>query len=268
MHMMQMAGCVLFIYFFSLALICLYRDKINTKIFNLIFVITDLIFFFCWNYAAYQRGWLDKRFMTLDNISPLMFTMIGLIYFMKDGVRQYCFSAIAFLNVGMFCAMLISPERAYLLDFTQEASFLYTSEAFCHMHCSLFGLYLVVTRQVKVDFAHLVKAMVFLYSIITFSVFLNVVFHKNFFGMDPYGDYGIYFIDIFGSFGATLVAYYVGILLVLTIGWHVSRIFVTLTSTQKWSNFKPGELIKPVEDEGDLSQEIAIGQVLNTKQEE
>ena len=143
MHMMQMAGIVLFIYFFSLALICLYRDKINIKVFNCIFVITDVIFFFCWNLSYFQQGWLDEIFMTFDNISPMIFTMVGLLYFMKDGVKEYCLSAVAFLSFGMFCAMLISPERAYLFDFDQEASFMYTSEAFCHMHASLFGLYLV-----------------------------------------------------------------------------------------------------------------------------
>ena len=39
--------------------------------------------------------------------------------------------------------------------------------------------------------------------------------------MDPYGDYGIYMIDIFGSFEATRVAYYVGIFLVLAFGMHM-----------------------------------------------
>ena len=85
--------------------------------------------------------------------------------------------------------------------------------------------------------------------------------------MNPYGQYGIYFIDIFGSFGATLIAYYVGVLLVLTIGWHVGRIFVKLTSTQKWTEFKTGSLIKPVEDDDDLSKETAIGQAVSTPKE-
>ena len=255
MHMMLMAGIILFLYFFSLALVCLYRDKINVKIFNLVFVITDVIFFFCWNYAADQKGWLEKRFMTLDNISPFTFTIIPFIYIMKDSVKEYCLSAVAFLCFGMFCAMLISPERAYLFDFDQEASFLYASEAFCHMHCSLFGLYLIITRQVKVDFTHLVKAVVFMYSVITFGVILNLVFHKNFFGMDPYGNYAIYFIDIFRSFGATLVAYYLGVLVVLILGWQVGSVFVRITdgryrskiNPSNWNGKRIKERIKPLD---------------------
>ncbi len=266
MHMMLMAGIVLFIYFFSLALICLYRDKLNIKAFNCIFVITDIIFFFCWNYSYFQRGWLDEKFMTLDNISPMIFTMVGLLYFMSDGVREHCLSAIAFLSFGMFCAMLISPEQAYLFNFTQEATFMYTSEAFCHMHASLFGLYLVVTRQIKVDFEHWIKSIVFMYSVITFGVILNYVFHRSFFGMNPYGSYGIYFLDIFGSFGATLIAYYLGVLAVLTIGWQIGRMFVRLTA-HKTKEISIGKLLTPNEDKDDLSaenEEFYQGQTLDT----
>ena len=254
MHMMQMTGLVLFFYFFSLALICLYRDKINTKIFNVVFVVTDLIFFFCWTYSYYLRGALEGHFLTFDNISPMTFTMIGLLYFMKDSVRECCLSSVAFLSFGMFCAMLISPEQAYLVNFNQEATFMYTSEAFCHMLASLFGVYLVVTRQIKVDFEHLIKGGIFLYSVITFGVFLNYVFHKDFFGMDPYGNYGIYFMDIFGSFEATLIAYYVGVLLVLILGWQVSHLLIKLT-THKQKHLKVGELINPDEDKAELFQD-------------
>lgn len=233
MHMLEMAGIVTFLYFFSVALICLYREKINVKIFNFVFVITDIVFFFCWNYACFHVGWLDDGFMTLDNISPLMFTLTMFIYFMKDGVREHCFSAIACLSFGMFCAMLISPERAYLFDFTHEASFLYTTEVFCHMHASLFGIYLFMTRQVKADFKHWLQAILFMYSIITFGVFLNYVFHKSFFGMDPYGGYAIYFLDIFGTFETTLLAYYLGVLVVLTLGLELGAMLETLSGIRK-----------------------------------
>ena len=36
--------------------------------------------------------------------------------------------------------------------------------------------------------------------------------------MDPYGSASIYMLNIFGSFWATLVAYYFGVVLVLTLG--------------------------------------------------
>ena len=218
MHMSLMLGIVLVLFFTSLTLMCLYRRKMNVKTWNVVFVIIDVIFFFFWNYAAYQNGWLNKRFMTLDNISPFIFTVIPLTYFMNKKTKEYAYSAISFLSVGMFVAMIFSPEHAYLYSYTDDASFLYTTEVLCHLLCSLYGIYLALTDQVKADVPTLIKSVVFMYSVILFGVFLNYVFHKDFFGMDPYGNYRIYMLQLFGSFGATFAAYLLGVFVVLVSG--------------------------------------------------
>ena len=231
--MIVMLGIMTVFYFITLTLICLYRDKINIKVGNLIFVIVDVIFFFFWNLAGYQRGWLDDRFMTLDNISPMVCTMIPFIYVMNDKVKHGCLSMTAFLAFGMFCAMYISPEHAYLFSFNEQANLVYTSEAACHLICSLFGFYLVLTGQIKTDLRHWLYSIAFTFSIIGFGVFLNFVFHKDFFGMNPYGNYSIYFLDIFGSFWATLFAYVVGVLLVLTIGMQVAYLLQRIATKKE-----------------------------------
>ena len=222
MNMIFMLGIFTVIFFVSLFFLCVYRRKINTKIANICFIVADVLFYFCWNIAAYHAGWLDGGgWMTIENISPMIVTVIPMTLIMSERVRDYAYSAIALLAPGMFAAMLISPEHAYLFTFHTEANFIYTSEAACHLLCALFGCYLVLTKQVKVDFRHWVKAIVFLYSIISFGVFLNFVFHRGYFGMDPYGDYSIYMLDIFGSFPATLIAYYLGVAMVVTLGMQL-----------------------------------------------
>lgn len=218
MDMMLMLGILAAVYFVSLTLICFYRDAINTKIFNIVFIVCDLIFYFVWNIGMYHHGYLDDGFETLGNISPMIFTVIPLTLFMKDSVKEYAFSAIAFLWVGMFLALFISPEYSYVFHFNTQASVIYTGEALCHMLASLFGIYLILTGQVKVDFRNWIKSIVFMYSVILFGVFLNYCFHKSHFGMDPYGDYAIYFLDIFGTFEATFIAYLLGVMVVLTFG--------------------------------------------------
>jgi len=218
MDMTVVLGIFTFFFFVTLSIMCFYRSKINVKLWNTLFIIANLIAYSCWNYASYQKGWLRDGWMTLGNISPLMFTVILLTPFVKDWVKDYAYSALAALNVGMFLAMLISPEHDYIFNFNTEATFVYTSEAVCHMVCSLYGIFLVLSQQVKADFKHWVKSIIFTLSIITFGVVLNFVYHKNHFGMDPYGSASIYMIDIFGSFWATLVAYYFGVVLVLTVG--------------------------------------------------
>ncbi len=221
MHIIQMVGLVFAIYFSSLAFIIFYRNKINTRIANLIFLISDVFFFFLWNYAYFLRGGL-KSFLTLDNISPFIFTLIPFTYLLKEKVREYAFCAIAFLHFGMLCAVLVSPEQAYLFSFLADANLLYTAEALCHMLAALFGIYLILTKQVTVSFKNWLRSLIFMYAVITYGVVLNFLFHKSFFGMAPYGGYSIYFLDIFGNFWTTLIAYYLGVLVVLALGMQVA----------------------------------------------
>ena len=218
MNMMQMVGIMMLCYFVALTVICLYHNNINKKIGNLIFIIVDLVFFFAWNYAAYQRGWLNDGFMTFENISPFIMTLIPLTVFMNDKVKSFCNSAIAFLWLGMFLALSISPEHSYIFSFNHEASLIYASEAACHLVASIYGIYLIISGQVSCDFKSLIRSVVCMYSVIGFGIFLNYFFHTRNFGMDPYGNYSIYMLDIFGSFGATLAAYLLGVLVVLILG--------------------------------------------------
>ena len=233
MDMMLVLGILAAVFFVSLTLICLYRDKINVKAFNAVFIICDLIFYFVWNLGMYEHGWLEGGFQTLGNISPFIFTLIPLTCFMNDKVKQYAYCAIAFLWVGMFLALFISPEYAYIFDYHREASVVYTGEALCHMLASLFGIYLILTKQVKLDFQSWIRSIVCMYSVIFFGVFLNYFFHKSHFGMNPYGNYAIYFLDIFGTFEATFIAYLLGVLTVLTLGWQFGCLFERLVSPKK-----------------------------------
>ena len=230
MNMTQMVGIMVFFFFVSLTVICLYHQHINKKIGNLIFIIVDIIFFLGWNYAAYMRGSLDDGFMTLDNISPFIMTLIPLTPLLNEKVKTYCNSAIAFLWMGMFLALSISPEHSYLFNYNHEATFLYAAEAACHLVAALYGIYLIISGQVICDFKHLVKSAVCLYSVIGFGVVLNFIFHKSHFQMDPYCSYSIYMIDIFGNFTATLLAYIFGVILVLIIGMQTGYLVNKMVS--------------------------------------
>ena len=233
------------VFFFTLFLMCLNRHRMDFKVWNIIFIILDIGAFFAWNYAAYLHGWLKTGWMTLGNISPFIFTVIPLTLFMSEKVRSYAYSAIAFLSVGMFIAMLVTPNLAYLVDYEADANFLHTSEAVCHLVCALYGLFLALAGKVKTNFKHWVKSMVFMYSVIAFGVFLNFVFHTDNFGMDPYGGYRIYMINIFGSFWATLGAYIAGVCLVLTVGLQFCHLleYISIKAEQYIGHMEPPPLV-------------------------
>jgi K+-sensing histidine kinase KdpD len=136
---------------------------------------------------------------------------------MKKSIKEYAYSAIAFLHLGLFLATIISPEYVVIFNFKTEATFAFAAEALCHIWAALFGLYLILTRQVELSFKSWVKSIVFMLSVVSFGVILNLFLDTRCFNMNP-DNYSIYFLDIFGSFEATLAAYYLGIVVVLTVG--------------------------------------------------
>jgi hypothetical protein len=201
---------------------CYYRNKINVRVWNLCFFIANFVTFSAWNYGAYlYTNWLKYGWMTFGNISPMTFTIIILLPIFNERVREYAMSSIAFLNFGMFIAMLISPEYDYIFNFKTEATFMYATEAVCHLICSLFGIYLVFSKQIKADFEHWWKGLTFTLSLITVGVICNFVYHRDYFGMNPYGNAKIYMIDLFSGFWPTVIAYYFGIAIVMTVGLQI-----------------------------------------------
>ncbi len=225
MNMIQMLGIVTVLYFVTLALLVFNNRRINTRIGNFLFITADVIFYAAWMYSLFLNSGNFTVSMLIGQISPMTCALLPLTCIMSERCKSYAYSGIAFLNFGLFVAMFISPEHAYLFNFYNQASLYHTAEALCHMLCSLFGIYLVLTEQIKADFKHWIKSIVFMYSIITIGVGINYVFHQSLFGMDPYGNYSIYMIDIFGSFEATIFAYYTGVLVVLTLGMQSAYIW-------------------------------------------
>ncbi len=214
----------------------------------------------------YEKGWLDKGFKTLGNISPFIFTVIPFTFMMRDKVKEFAYSAIAFLWFGMFLAMFFATEYSYLVDYHTEATLVHTGEALCHMLAALFGIYLILTQQVKLDFKRWVQSLIFMYSAILFGVFLNYVFRKGHFGMDPYGNYGIYMIDIFGTFEATFIAYLLGVLVVLTLGMQTGALLMKL-STPKHAETMELPDLKAEKEEILSFEETAVSAAEQTKTE-
>ena len=133
----------------------------------------------------------------------------------------------------MFLALYISPGADYFSNFVYTPKFLHISEATCHLGMALYGFYLVLADKVKINFKSFGKAALFIYASIAFGVFLNWCFHLGNFGMDMYGNYSIYFLDIFGSFEATFIAYLVGVLATILLGFLVAIFLDWLSRPRK-----------------------------------
>ena len=219
--MMLMLAIIAAVFFSAMFFMCCYRDKLEHEIIDKLFISVNTVFLFAWTYAGYELGWLKDGFMTLENISPYICTVISATVFLNEKVKSYAHAGIAFLSFGMFLAMFISPAHEAVFNYRTEVRFVHVAEAACHLIMALYGYYLILSDRVKLTLASYGKSLVFMFSSVLYGVFLNWCFHLGNFGMNMYGGYSIYFLDIFDSFAATLFAYLFGILLVLTLGFAV-----------------------------------------------
>ena len=220
MSMMGMTLLLISIYFATMIFMLTFLEHSNTRVGNAIFIIVNVVMFVGQNLCFYTPELNNFRFVMFDNISPFTFTFMPCMILLKGKIAEFFKSAIAFLSIGMIIAMLVSPHYAYYMDFVHTAELHYLFDAMAHLNCSLFGIYLVLTGQVKLTYKNFVRAAVFMYTVITLMVTLNAVFGTNFFGMCPYGGYSIYMINIFEEYWATLLAYYLGVMLVLYLGFE------------------------------------------------
>lgn len=215
---MGMTAILIAIYFITITAIMAFSKEKPKKDLNWIFLVINFITFVGLNIFYFQKNG-KITFLSFDNISPFTFTLMIFSVLLKDKIA-YCFKcAIAFLSVGMIIAMMITPQYAYIYNFVEDARIDYLLDALSHMNCSLYGIYLVASGQIKLTLDNFSKALIFMYTVITGVVITNALFHKNFFGMCPYGGYSIYMFNLFEEYWATLLAYYLGVLVVLYLGF-------------------------------------------------
>ena len=256
MSMMAMVAILVVIYFSLVLFVVFYGNKIDPKYGNFVFVITNTILFLSFYVVSYSPG-SRFRFQTLDNISPFTFSTIPFIYAMKPGLKDYYLKNVAFFSVGMFVAMLVTPQYAYLFSFNNKASTSFLFDALCHLNCSIFGIYLIASGQAKLTFENLKKAAIFIYCVVGIGVVFNYLFHTGNFGMNPYGGYSIYMFNFFEDYWATLLAYIVGIFGVLALGFGMNYLLNKVSGNKLAFDIEAEEEEQQVDSEQIEEQKIA-----------
>ncbi len=250
MPMLTMLLVCVSVYFTLLVVILIYNKYMNPKITNLVFIIINVLLFVAYNINDFYR---NGKFisLTFDQISPFTFTTLPLSYLFSKKIKDAQFSAVAFLSFGMFIAMMISPQHAFLVSFRQDATMLFVLDTLLHLNCSLFGIYLISSGQVLLNGKSIKRAFIYMYSVIAFVVFMNFTFKLNYFSMGPYQDFSIYMFDFFDSYWVTLLVYVLGVALVLALGFQFNYILQLLKYKEehKKDNKQSQEVIDNVEKE-------------------
>ena len=96
MHIMHLLLAISVVFFAALFLMCFYRERLKHPLVNPLFVAVCAIFLFFWTYATYEyRGSISTGFLTLENISPYICTVIAFTPFMSHWLKDFANCAIA-----------------------------------------------------------------------------------------------------------------------------------------------------------------------------
>ena len=119
MPMLTMLLVCTLVYFTLMFVILIYNKYMNPKVTNALFIIINVLLFVAYNLNDFYRNGKYVS-LTFDQISPFTFTTLPLSYLFSKKVRDAQFSAVSFLSLGMFIAMLISPQHAFLFSYRQQ----------------------------------------------------------------------------------------------------------------------------------------------------
>ena len=121
------------------------------------------------------------------------------------------------LSTVLSCVSFASINYKFHLHFVLD----YVS----HLSLSLYGIYLVRCENVKCDRASFLSASAVIFGAATVMLILNLIFDTSFFGLSLRGKHNIYNnVTVESSYLSALV-YYVGLFLVLIMGFFASRFF-------------------------------------------
>ena len=217
------------IVFYIIGVFSVDRIKIKEKYVNLIFSLTIFLsYLYCVIHIYNSVGANDWNFLNtlpVANVSPFMYVLTFASLFFPKVIRKYVYSLISLLSLAMFFAGLLSCVGYILRDYAFH--FTIALDAFVHVLLSLYGVYLVKSKQVDVSERN---SMIISGSIIVgvaiLMLILNLIFRTSFFGLSLYGDHNIYNFVLIDNGVASALVYFMGLSGLLFVGYYFQRLLV------------------------------------------
>lgn len=199
----------------------------NTKLFNLIFIALVYIPYVCSCVYIYKTDtdptrWNFLNTLPVANISPFMFSIMPILLILPKKIRERVYLLISMMTVGMFFATVFgcvgNAIRCYKFHFH------FTLDYFAHFALSAFGIYLVRSKQVKLNIKNCIISGSFIFGVATIMLVLNIIFDTAFFGLSLNGKHNIYNMVLVNNSYLSALIYYLGLTFVLYLGFVVCRI--------------------------------------------
>ena len=199
----------------------------NFKLFNILFIAAVFIPYVSLLYIVYSDvGFYDWNFqntLPVANVSPFMFSTMLLLLVWPKKIREQHFLLISLLSVGMLLSGVLSCVYNAVIDY--KFHFHFVLDYFAHFVLSLFGIYLIRTRQVRFTVKSCLISAASILGVATLMLLLNLIFDTAFFGLSLNGKHNIYNNVFVESSYLSALLYYAGLCAVLVMGYLLSRAF-------------------------------------------
>lgn len=206
----------------------------NTRLFNYIFSIAILVcyaYVIIWVYRSVGfNDWNFQNTLPVANVSPFMFTSVAIIQFLPQKIRKHFHLLISLLSVGMLLSAVLGCIYNALINYRFHLHFL--SDYLAHVFLSLWGVYLIKSRQVELNRKNFFKSSAIIIGAAFFMMILNVIFDTAFFGLSLNGKHNIYNNVLTDNSYLSALLYFVGLASVLCMGYIYSH-FISKSSSKR-----------------------------------
>ena len=235
-------------YIWALLLLCTayafvfyFMKNFHSKRFTEI-IFTCLVFipYVCLSFVVLRdvgfNDWNYRNTLPVANVSPFMFALMPIVFILPQSVKKHFLLLISLLSVGMAFSSILGCINNTVINYKFHLHFMldYVS----HFALSLYGVYLVRTRQVNLN----IKSASVSGSIILASAFvmmiLNVIFDTAFFGLSLRGKHNIYNNVLFKSSYLSAFVYFLGLIAVLILGFFYMKLLLLKSTEIKTSDNK------------------------------
>ena len=223
-------------YILALLLLCiayvaclfLMKHMRNFKLFNFLFGCFVYIPYVMLCIIVYTdvgfHDWNFQNTLPVSNVSPFMFSLLPLLLILPKRLKKHLFLLISLLSVGMFLSTVLGC--IYNASIGYKFHFHFLLDYIAHFSLSLFGIYLIQSKQVELTLKNCLVSSSIILCTATVMLVLNLFFDTAFFGLSLRGKHNIYNNVIVDNSFLSALLYYVGLTCVLLLGYGFCKLFI------------------------------------------
>lgn len=217
--------------------ICLFAMQFfkNYKVTNSIFVISIFLLYIAELLYVYftvgSKDWNFMNILPIANMSPFMFALTPLYFILPKKIKPYYLSIVSLLSIGMALSPIISCIYYIRVEYSFFPQFLLGYLA--HLLLSLWGVYVVKTKQCHTDFSKTAKSASIVFWIVAIMMIINFIFDTSFFGLSLKGKHNIYGMVLVSSSYVSAIIYIAGLCAVMILSYIYNKLLCKFLYNEK-----------------------------------